>query len=107
MEQLLGGTGRDCLTPSGPGTDGLPRCERWPRVGDVATAYSVDDDFQNRAKYVVHLPNAFEIVFPEWDCTDIFFPLVLETFTVVIDQWSKRKLQKYSQEQDARIQPES
>ena len=73
----------------------------------MATAYSVDDDFQNHAKYVVRLPYAFEIVFPEWHCTDSFFPLVLETFTVVTDEWSKRKLQKYSQEQDARIRPES
>ena len=74
----------------------------------MATGYSFDDDFQKRAKYLVHLPYSCEIVFLEWDCTDIVSTEFPETFRVEIDQWRKGKLGGGgSQEEGSRIKAES
>ena len=78
-----------------------------PRVENVVTGYSVDDDFRKRTKYLAHLPYGCEIAFLECDWTDIVPAEVLETFSVEIDQRRKRKLEKDSREERARIKAES
>ncbi|RPB00044.1 hypothetical protein L873DRAFT_1681819 [Choiromyces venosus 120613-1] len=78
-----------------------------PRVENVTTGYSVDDDFRKRARYLAHLPYGCEIAFLECDWTDIVRAEVLETFRAEIDQRRKRKLEKESREERARIKAES
>ena len=67
-----------------------------PRVENVVTGYSVDNDFQKRAKYLVHLPYGSEIVSLECDCIYIASAEVLKTFSIEIDQRRQRKREKDS-----------
>ncbi|CUS11511.1 unnamed protein product [Tuber aestivum] len=78
-----------------------------PRVENVITGCSVDDDFRKRARYLAHLPYGCEIAFLECDWTDIVPAGVLEAFSAEIDQRRKRKLEKDSREERARIKAES
>ncbi|KAG0125949.1 hypothetical protein HOY82DRAFT_492159 [Tuber indicum] len=78
-----------------------------PRVENVITGYSVDDDFRKRARYLGHLPYGCETAFLECDWTDIVPAEVLEAFSADIDQRRKRKLEKDSREERARIKAES
>ncbi|PWW74811.1 hypothetical protein C7212DRAFT_358672 [Tuber magnatum] len=78
-----------------------------PRVENVITGYSVDDDLRKRARYLAHLPYGCGVAFLECDWTDIVPAEVLEAFGAEIDQRRKRKLEKDSREERARIKAES
>ncbi|PUU81786.1 hypothetical protein B9Z19DRAFT_1121691 [Tuber borchii] len=75
-----------------------------PRVGKVATGYSVDDDFRKGANSVVHIPYSYEISFMDCECADIVSAEVLETFRIEIDQWKKGKQEKDARKKVAWIQ---
>jgi len=77
-----------------------------PRVENVTTGHSVDDDLRKRAKYLAHLPFGCEVGFLECDWTDIVPEEILDKFRHEIDKRRKRKRDKESREERDRIRAE-
>lgn len=77
-----------------------------PRVENVTTGHSVDDDLRKRAKYLAHLPAGCEVGFLECDWTDIVPEEVLDKFKPEIERRRKRKKDKESKEERDRVRAE-
>lgn len=77
-----------------------------PRVENVTTGHSVDDDFRKRTKYLAHLPAGCEIGLLECDWTDVVPADVLSQFKPEIERRRKRKKDKDSREERDRIRAE-
>jgi len=77
-----------------------------PRVENVSTGHTVDDDLRKRARYLAHLPYGCEVTFLECDWTDIVPPETLEKFKGDIERRRKRKREKETREERDRIRAE-
>jgi len=77
-----------------------------PRVENVSTGHTVDDDLRKRAKYLAHLPYGCEVSFLECDWTDIVPPDTLEKFKPEIERRRKKKRDKEMKEERDRIRAE-
>ncbi|KAF8245856.1 hypothetical protein K440DRAFT_554676, partial [Wilcoxina mikolae CBS 423.85] len=77
-----------------------------PRVENVSTGHTVDDDLRKRAKYLAHLPYGCEVGFLECDWTDIVPPETLEKFMPEIERRRKKKRDKEMKEERDRIRAE-
>ena len=77
-----------------------------PRVENVSTGHTVDDDLRKRARYLAHLPYGCEVTFLECDWTDIVPPETLEKFKSDIERRRKRKRDKETKEERERIRAE-
>ncbi|KAH0610840.1 uncharacterized protein H6S33_011267 [Morchella sextelata] len=77
-----------------------------PRVENITTGTSVDDELRKRAKYVAHLPAGCEVGFLECDWTDIVPPEILDRFKGEIDRRRKKKHDKEQKEERDRIRAE-
>lgn len=77
-----------------------------PRVENVTTGHSVDDDLRKRAKYLAHLPAGCEVGFLECDWTDVVPPEILERFKSEIERRRRKKLEKETKEERDRVRAE-
>lgn len=77
-----------------------------PRVENVTTGHSVDDDLRKRAKYLAHLPAGCEVGFLECDWTDVVPPEILERFRSEIERRRRKKLEKETKEERDRVRAE-
>lgn len=77
-----------------------------PRVENVTTGHSVDDDLRKRAKYLAHLPAGCEVGFLECDWTDVVPPEILERFRSEIERRRRKKQEKETKEERDRVRAE-
>lgn len=77
-----------------------------PRVENVTTGQSVDDDLRKRTKYLAHLPAGCEVGFLECDWTDVVSPEILERFKFEIERRRRKKLEKETKEERDRVRAE-
>lgn len=77
-----------------------------PRVENVSTGHTVDNNLRKRAKYLAHLPYGCEVCFLECDWTDIVPPETLEKFKTEIERRRKVKRDKETKEERDRIRAE-
>lgn len=77
-----------------------------PRVENVTTGHSVDDDLRKRAKYLAHLPAGCEVGFLECDWTDVVPSEILERFRSEIERRRRKKLEKETKEERDRVRAE-
>lgn len=77
-----------------------------PRVENVTTSHTIDDDLRKRAKYLAHLPAGCEVAFLECDWTDIVPAETLTRFQPEIDRRRRKKLEKEAKEERDRIRAE-
>ncbi|KAI5852270.1 hypothetical protein BZA05DRAFT_397378 [Tricharina praecox] len=77
-----------------------------PRVENVSTGHTVDDDLRKRARYLAHLPYGCEVTFLECDWTDIVPLETLEKFKSDIERRRKRKRDKETKEERDRVRAE-
>jgi hypothetical protein len=77
-----------------------------PRVENVSTGHSVDDNLRKRARYLAHLPYGCEVGFLECDWTNIVPGEILEKYKPDIEKRRKKKRDKEIKEERDRARAE-
>ena len=77
-----------------------------PRVENVTTGHTVDDDLRKRARYLAHLPYGCEVGFLECDWADIVPEDILTRFQPDLQRRRKLKRDKETKEERDRVRAE-
>ncbi|CCX06465.1 Similar to Uncharacterized RING finger protein P8B7.23; acc. no. O94271 [Pyronema omphalodes CBS 100304] len=77
-----------------------------PRIENVITGHTVDDDLRRRLKWLAHLPAGCEIGFLECDWTDVVAQEVLQQFEAEISRRRRQKREKEVREERDRVRAE-
>ncbi|KAI5819030.1 hypothetical protein BZA77DRAFT_260101 [Pyronema omphalodes] len=77
-----------------------------PRIENVVTGHTVDDNLRRRLKWLAHLPAGCEIGFLECDWTDVLAPEVLQQFEAEISRRRMQKREKEVREERDRVRAE-